>query len=172
MPVFSSLCAVIVASAVIAALTQPLPGAKPHAPAPVSSSPNENRQVIAAAAIIGNRCHVKGLANNAPFIFIIDTGDPHIADFAASAVARLGLRGTLDYQELWPGTRYGGVATARLRELRIGAWTLKNIDIGIYKNWRFSFGDDEAPLLGLAALQSQGVRLEVEGNVCRLTLPR
>jgi predicted aspartyl protease len=143
-------------------------GAWNDTPGPAS---DRNRQVIALAKITDGRCHVSGFANNAPFVFEIDTGDPIIADFSASAIGKLGLRGPLRYQKIWPGTRYGGSATATLRELRIGAWVLTNVDVRIMQNWRFTFGDDESPLLGLAALQSRGIRFEVEGDTCRLTLP-
>jgi hypothetical protein len=72
---------------------------------------------------------------------------------------------------LLPGARYGGIANATLHELRVGDWALNNVEVQIFDRWRYAFGEDETPLLGLPALQQRGVRLEIEGNTCRLTLP-
>jgi predicted aspartyl protease len=132
-----------------------------------------NREVIAASTITGQRCHVPGSANGAPVTFEVDTGDPVFADFSARFAARIGLDpARLHYEELWPGTRYGGIAETTLHTLRIGPWQLTDVPVRVYDNWKYTFGDDAYPLLGLAALQSNGVRLEIEGDTCRLTVPR
>jgi hypothetical protein len=40
--------------------------------------------------------------------------------------------------------------------------------VWIYDRWSYSFGSDTAPLLGMATLQSAGVRLEVGNGACWL----
>jgi hypothetical protein len=130
-----------------------------------------NRRVIASATITGNRCKVPGYANGAAVTYEIDTGDPITADFSASHIHKLGLNpASLDFAELWPGTRYGTIATTTLREIRVGDVVWNDPEVRIYSNWRYTFGDDETPLLGLAALNSRGVHLEFDGDLCRLTV--
>ena len=130
------------------------------------------RHVIASSRIVGARCHVQGQANGAPFTFTIDTGDPIVADFSASHATKLGLDpASLHYEEIWPGTRYGKIATTTLREIRVGDVTWSNVQARIYSNWRYTFGDDETPLLGLDALQRRGIHIEIDGDMCRLTAP-
>jgi hypothetical protein len=127
------------------------------------------RRVLAEAKIEGDRCHLPGYANDVPVVWEIDTGDPIDGDFAKSWVGKLGL-GNLQYEEIWPGTRYGKIADTTV-DIRVGDWAISNAHARVYSNWRYTFGDDEDhPLLGLAALQKRGVRLEVEGDTCRLTM--
>jgi hypothetical protein len=103
--------------------------------------------------------------------FQIDTGAPGFADFSSSYVRKLGISSAaLHYSEWWPGTRYGKAARTTVRELRVGDVVWNDADVSIYQNWRYAFGADEIPLLGLAALQSQGVHLEMDGDTCRLTV--
>jgi len=130
------------------------------------------RHMIASSKIVGERCYVHGQANGTSFTFSVDTGDPFHAEFSASHVRELGINpASLHYEELWPGTRYGKIATTTLRELRVGDVTWNNVQIRIYSDWRYTFGDDESPLLGLAALQSRGIHVEFDGDMCRLTAP-
>jgi hypothetical protein len=129
------------------------------------------RHVLASAKIEHDRCHLPGFANRAPVVWEIDTGDPIDADFSNIWVSRLGLK-NLQYREIWPGTRYGKIADAAV-DIRVGDWVINNGQARIYGNWKYTFGEDEEhPLLGLAALQKRGVRLEVEGDTCRLTVAR
>jgi predicted aspartyl protease len=136
-----------------------------------SSASDAGRRVIASARIDDEQCHIAGFANGAAFRFVIDTGVPGVAAFSSSDVRRLGLNGgTLRYEQIWPGTRYGKSANVTLREIRIGDVVWQNEQVDIFSNWRFAFGDNESPLLGLGALKSQGVHLEVDGDTCRLTV--
>jgi predicted aspartyl protease len=133
---------------------------------------SSDRHVIASSRIVGARCHVQGQANGVAFTFSVDTGDPVAADFSSSHAKKLGLDpAALHYEEIWPGTRYGKIATTTLREIRVGDVVWNNAQVRIYSNWRFSFGDDETPLLGLEALQSRGIHVEFDGDMCRLTAP-
>ena len=142
------------------------------APVPPKIVEPPARLVIASSRIVGARCHIEGQANGAPFTFTVDTGDPVAADFSASYSKKLGLDpAALHYAEIWPGTRYGKIATTTLREIRVGDVTWSNVQVRIYSNWRFAFGDDETPLLGLNALQSRGIHLEIDDDMCRLTAP-
>jgi hypothetical protein len=161
------------------ALIAPSPTtAKPAVPAPQPVSKETGRRVVASAKIVNDRCNLPGFAGqgsgrNAAFTFEIDTGDPSIADFSNRWVAKLGLNpATLDYREVEPGTRYGKIAYATLPEIRIGDMVWKNEQVGIWDRWSYSFGHEEIPLFGLVALQKRGVRLEVEGDTCRLTVAR
>jgi hypothetical protein len=142
------------------------------APGPAAPSIHETgRRVLASAKIENDRCHLPGFANRVPVVYEIDTGDPIDADFSNIWVSRLGLK-NLQYREIWPGTRYGKIADAAV-DIRVGDWVIKNGGARIYANWKYTFGEDEEhPLLGLAALQKRGVRLEVEGDSCRLTVAR
>jgi hypothetical protein len=142
------------------------------APVPPKIVEPPSRHVIASSMIIGARCYVQGQANGAPFTFSVDTGSPVAAIFSASYIKKLGLdAATLHYEEIWPGTRYGKIATTTLHEIRVGDVTWSNVQVRVYGNWRFAFGDDETPLLGLDALQRRGIHLEFDGDMCRLTAP-
>src|ERR1700722_16650554 len=141
-------------------------------PAPQVQATYGDRQVIAVGqGTRQNRCDVRGLANGVPLIFEVDTGDPDMADFPASYVSRLKMAGPLNYTEWWPGTRYGKIATTTLREIRIGDVVWDNPEVNVFSDWDFSFGDDEIPLFGLAALKMRGINVEFEGGGnCRLTV--
>jgi predicted aspartyl protease len=142
-----------------------------HAPSVPKIVSQSERRVIAISKIEGGRCHVLGEANGEPMTFTIDTGDPIDADFSSSHITKLGINpAALHYEEIWPGTRYGKIATTTLREIRIGYVRWSHVQVRIYSNWRYLFGDDETPLLGLAALQSRGVHVEIDGDTCRLTI--
>jgi Aspartyl protease len=131
------------------------------------------RQVIAAAKIDrGNRCKVPGLVDGVPLTFLVDTGAPRALEISADLLTKLGHRESdYEFTELWPGTRYGKIARANFGELRIGDFVLTRPEVWIYDRWNFSFGDTE-PLLGLGALKNHGVRLEIEGDTCWLTVAR
>ena len=58
-----------------------------------------------------------------------------------------------------------------MREIRVGDAVWRDVDARVYSDWRYTFGDDEIPLLGLAALRSQNIHVEFEGDTCRLTMP-
>jgi hypothetical protein len=129
------------------------------------------RRVIASAKTNNDRCDVGGVVNSVPLTLEIDTGDPIEIDFPAKYVQRLGLK-TGPYEELWPGTRYGKIANAQVKEIRVGDVVWRNATARVYSNWDYTFGSDEIPLLGLAALRAQGVHVEFEGDMCRLTVSR
>lgn len=133
-----------------------------------------NVQVIAVGqGTRHNRCDVRGFANGAAVTFEVDTGDPDIADFPGSYVAKLGITKPLAYAELWPGTRYGKTARTTLRQIRVGDVVWNDPEVNVYSDWNYSFGDDQIPLLGLAALRMRGINVEFEGGEhCRLTVAR
>jgi hypothetical protein len=131
----------------------------------------DGRRVIASGEMVNDDCPVAGFVNGKPVTFRVDTGNPVIAEFAASFVRKLDLKPG-PYQEWLPGTRYGKVANATAREIRIGEVAWVNEQVRIYSNWRYAYGDDETPWLGFAALKSQGINIELDGNTCRLTVAR
>jgi hypothetical protein len=143
------------------------------APAMPEEQHHQERRVIATGqGSRENRCDVPGVVNGVPVTFEVDTGDPNPADFAASYIRKLGFNPTsLEWSELDPGTRYGKVANAKAREIRIGDVVWTDQTITFFSNWRYSFGDDEQPLFGLPSLRARGVQLEwmQDGN-CRLTV--
>lgn len=144
-----------------------------RAPAPAPVSFDASRQVIAIGQDTRrNRCDVRGFANGVALTYEIDTGDPNIADFPSSYVRRLGIGGSLNYTEWWPGTRYGKIATTTLRQIRVGDVVWNDSEVNVYSDWDYSFGDDEIPLLGLAALKMRGISVEFEGGRCQLTVAR
>jgi hypothetical protein len=130
------------------------------------------RRVIVSAKVKNNSCIVPGTVNGAPAMLAADTGDPNMADFSASYARRkLGIdTAKLHFLEWWPGTRYGKVAHATVREIRIGDVTWEDVDVEIYQNWHYAFGDESVGLLGLKALQARGIHLEMDGDICRLTV--
>jgi hypothetical protein len=130
------------------------------------------RRVIATGWGGGeNRCKVRGYANGAAVTFAIDTGDPNMADFAASFIRQLGLnRDAVEFRELLPGSRYGGYAEVTLQSIRVGDIVWNNPEVGIFSDWRYTFGPDEIPLLGLRALRAKGIAVEFVGDTCRLTM--
>jgi hypothetical protein len=142
-------------------------------PAPIAAVPQmeSGRQVIAeGVGSRADRCDVPGFANDEAVTFEIDTGDPDNADFPSSYISRLGIKGPLYYKELWPGTRYGKIARTTLRQIQIGDVVWHDLEINVYTNWDYSFGSDETPLLGLKALKSKGLHIEIDGGTCRLTV--
>lgn len=132
------------------------------------STHETGRRVMVESKIEENRCLAPGSVNGVPITFMVDTGAPSVAEFPNSWARELGL-GNLDYEELWPGTRYGKIATATVDEIRIGDVVWKDAEARFYTNWAFSFGDTR-PLLGLAALNARGVHVEFDGDTCRLTV--
>jgi predicted aspartyl protease len=138
------------------------------APSPVVKE--TGRRVIAASRIENGRCLAPGSVNGEPVTFEVDTGAPRGAEFPDSWARKLGLN-NLHYEELWPGTRYGKIATASVDSIRVGAVVWRNVQARFYSNWAFTFGDTR-PLLGLAALNAQGVHVEFDGDTCRLTVPQ
>jgi hypothetical protein len=149
--------------------------AKPHSAGPVSPGGKEEagRRIIASAKIDGgNRCKVRGLLDGVSLIFMVDTGAPRSVEISADLLPKFARTASqYDFEELWPGTRYGKIARTNFDELRIGPFVLAQPDVRIYDRWNYSFGDDTAPLLGMGALKNHGVRLEIEGDTCRLTMP-
>lgn len=144
-----------------------------YAPVPAPVSFDGSRQVIAVGqGSRRNRCDVRGFANGVALTYEIDTGDPVVADFPSSYVGRLGIGGSLNYTELWPGTRYGKIATTVLRQIRVGDVVWNDPEVRVYSDWDYAFGDDEIPLLGLAALRMRGINVEFAGDRCRLTVAR
>jgi predicted aspartyl protease len=143
-----------------------------HTPSVSMIVSQPERRVIAISKIEGGRCHVLGEANGVPMTFTIDTGDPIDADFSSSHITKLGINpAALHYEEIWPNTRYGKIATTTLREIRTGYVRWSDAQVRIYSNWRYSFGDDETPLFGLMALQRHDIHVEFDGGMCRLTAP-
>jgi hypothetical protein len=143
------------------------------APVPAPVSFDASRQVIAVGqGIRHNRCDVRGFANDVALTYEIDTGDPNIADFPSSYVRKLGIGESLNYTEWWPGTRYGKIATTTLRQIRIGDVVWNDSEVNVHSDWAYSFGSDEIPLLGLAALRMRGINVEFEGDRCQLTVAR
>jgi hypothetical protein len=147
--------------------------AEPAAPLVQIAPAETGRRVIATGkGSREDRCDVPGVVNGASVIFEVDTGDPDIADFAASYIGKLGIDpASLHWSEFDPGTRYGKTAQATAREIRVGDIVWTDEPITFWSNWRYSFGDDEIPLLGLSAVRSRGVQIEwmADGN-CRLTV--
>jgi hypothetical protein len=152
--------------------------ASPRKPEQAAAVVNESgRRVIATGeGSRSDRCDVHGTANGKPFVFEIDTGAGDMALFSSSHLAKLSINPkTLHYEEFWPGTRYGKIATTNLREIVIGGVVWNKPEVRIYSNWKFSFGGDEGdetPLLGLPALNAKGVNVEFDGGMCRLTVAR
>ena len=129
------------------------------------------RRVIVASNIEGERCLAPGSVNGVPATFMVDTGAPTVAEFSSSWADKLGLK-NLQYRELWPGTRYGKIATATVHEIRVGDVVWKDAAARFYSDWAYSFGGDTRPLLGLAALNARGINVEFERDTCRLTVSR
>jgi hypothetical protein len=132
------------------------------------------RRVIASAKIDGgNRCKIGGvLLDRVPLTMMMDTGAPRTIEISADLLPKFGRsQSQYEFEELWPGTRYGKIARTTFDELRIGGFVLARPDVRIYDRWSYSFGHDTAPLLGMGALKNHGVRLEIEGDTCRLTMP-
>jgi len=102
---------------------------------------------------------------------MVDTGAPTVAEFSSSWADKLGVK-NLQYRELWPGTRYGKIATATVHEIRVGDVVWKDAAARFYSDWAYSFGGDTRPLLGLAALNARGINVEFERDTCRLTVSR
>jgi clan AA aspartic protease (TIGR02281 family) len=135
----------------------------------------DNEPVIKEAAqrlvIPGNRvhqCYVEGSATakkTAPFRYLIDTGAWSVA-FSREDARALGFdpaKLVFDQQtETANGT--GKAANIRLRELRIGAFTLKDVPAQVNYNGMGS------PLLGASALK-EFLRLEYAQGNCIITLP-
>ena len=145
----------------------------PENPQPPVTYSNDRQVIAVGRSGRSNRCDVRGFANGVATDFEIDTGDPNTADFPGSYVRKLGVEGPLDYYELSPGTRYGKIANAHLRQIRIGSVTWDNPEVSFFSDWDYSFGDDEIPLLGLPALKMHGVNVEFDrGDTCRLTVAR
>jgi hypothetical protein len=129
------------------------------------------RRVIVASNIEGERCLAPGSVNGVPATFMVDTGAPTVAEFSSSWADKLGVK-NLQYRELWPGTRYGKIATATVHEIRVGDVVWKDAAARFYSDWAYSFGGDTRPLLGLAALNARGINVEFERDTCRLTVSR
>ena len=129
------------------------------------------RRVIVASNIEGERCLAPGSVNGLPITFMVDTGAPKVAEFSSSWADKLGVK-NLQYRELWPGTRYGKIATATVHEIRVGDVVWKDAAARFYSDWAYSFGGDTRPLLGLAALNARGINVEFERDTCRLTVSR
>ena len=129
------------------------------------------RRVIVASNIEGDRCLAPGSVNGVPATFMVDTGAPTVAEFSSSWADKLGVK-NLQYRELWPGTRYGKIATATVHEIRVGDVVWKDAAARFYSDWAYSFGGDTRPLLGLAALNARGINVEFERDTCRLTVSR
>ena len=129
------------------------------------------RRVIVASNIEGERCLAPGSVNGVPATFMVDTGAPTVAEFSSSWADKLGVK-NLQYRELWPGTRYGTIATATVHEIRVGDVVWKDAAARFYSDWAYSFGGDTRPLLGLAALNARGINVEFERDTCRLTVSR
>jgi predicted aspartyl protease len=148
---------------------------KPQSAGPVLPSGKElaGRRVIASAKIDGgNRCKIGGRLDGVPLTFMVDTGAPRTVEISADLLPKLGrTQSQYQFEELWPGTRYGKIARTTFDELRIDSFVLARPDVRIYDRWSYSFGNDTAPLLGMGALKERGVRLEIEGDTCRLTMP-
>lgn len=150
----------------------------PAGPPPQIASPQvtsgSRRQVIAVGeGMRHNRCDISGFVNGVAVTFEVDTGDPNIADFPSSFVGKLGIEGPLDYYELDPETRYGKIAPTTLREIRVGDVVWNDPEVNIYSDWDYTYGSDEVPLLGLAALKMRGINVEFEAEGrCRLTAAR
>jgi hypothetical protein len=129
------------------------------------------RRVIVASNIEGERCLAPGSVNGVPATFMVDTGAPTVAEFSSSWADKLGVK-NLQYRELWPGTRYGKIATATVHEIRVGDVVWKDAAARFYSDWAYSFGSSVRPLLGLAALNARGINVEFERDTCRLTVSR
>jgi len=129
------------------------------------------RRVIVASNIEGERCLAPGSVNGVPATFMVDTGAPTVAEFSSSWADKLGVK-NLQYRELWPGTRYGKIATATVHKIRVGDVVWKDAAARFYSDWAYSFGGDTRPLLGLAALNARGINVEFERDTCRLTVSR
>jgi gag-polyprotein putative aspartyl protease len=139
---------------------------------PVAPSIHETgRRVLVTSKIDGDRCLAPGFSvNGVPITFMVDTGAPDV-EFPNSWAAKFGLM-NLEYRELWPGTRYGKIATGTVHEIRVRDVVWKDQEARFYSNWAYSFGDDTRPLLGLGALNARGVHVEFEGDTCRLTVAK
>lgn len=156
--------------------------AKPHGqssgPVLPTIKQETGRRVIATGQGSRNdRCDVAaavdGGAGAVATVFEVDTGDPVEADFPGKYIKRLGVdAAALNWYELDPGTRYGKIAHATLRQIRIGEVVWNNPEVRFFSNWRYTFGADEIPLLGLHALNSKGIHVEFDGGGCRLTAAR
>jgi hypothetical protein len=148
--------------------------AKPHSAGPVSPGKEEaGRRVIASAKIDGgNRCKIGGLLDGVAQIFIMDTGAPRPVEISAELLPKFA-RTASQYQfaEEWPDTRYGKLAKTTFNELRIGEFVIARPEVWIYDRWSYSFGRNTEPLLGMGALKNHGIRLDIEGDTCRLTMP-
>jgi hypothetical protein len=162
---------------VVGASVRHLP-AKPQsgqsaAPVFPSGKEQDTRRVIASAKIDGdNRCKIRGYLDGVSLPLMVDTGAPRAVEISADLLPKFS-RTTSQYNfdELWPGTRYGKIARTTFDELRIGSFVLARPDVRIYDRWSYSFGNDTTPLLGMGALKDRGVRLEIEGDICRVTMP-
>jgi predicted aspartyl protease len=108
-----------------------------------------------------NRCWIDAYLNGVQVTFMVDTGAPRAAEIPSELLPRLGIDGSrLNYEQFWPGTRYGDIARVRMRELRIGGLVLNNPEVWVYNNWGYSFGRDTAPLLGMETLKHLNFRIE------------
>lgn len=145
----------------------------PQIPASQAASSGARHVIAVGQGTRPNRCDVRGFANGVPLTFEVDSGDPNIADFPGSYVRKLGIEEPLDYYELSPGTRYGKIARATLRHIRIGNVVWREPEVNVFSDWDYSFGSDEVPLLGLRALKMHGINVEFDGgDRCRLTVAR
>jgi predicted aspartyl protease len=132
--------------------------------------------VVAEARIDGDgKCVVPGFLtaeNTAALKFEIDTGAGEAIWVSATHLPALGINPKkLQFQELDPGTRYGKVANARLRAVRIGGVTVRDVDAQILTRWRYTFGNGENPLIGIPFLKKSGLHIEVNGDACKLIGP-
>lgn len=142
-------------------------------PEVLSGKDDTGRWVIASTKIDGgNRCKIGGQLDGVSLTFMMDTGAPWPVEISSELLPKFARTPRqYDFEELWPGTRYGKIARTTFDELRIGGFVLARPDVRIYDRWSYSFGKDTAPLLGMGALKNHGIRLEIEGGDCRLTLP-
>jgi hypothetical protein len=127
------------------------------------------KNVLASAKIDwGNRCKISGYLNGVRLTFMVDTGAPRNVEMSSDLLPKFGIdASSLDFEEVWPGTRYGKIAKTTFNQLSIGSFVLNHPQVWIYDRWGYSFGDTE-PLLGMATLKSAGIRLEVGDGSCRL----
>jgi hypothetical protein len=140
---------------------------------PIVGQRQAGERVIATAKIDGeNRCKIGGELDGVPLTFMVDTGAPRSVEISTDVLAKLGrTKSQYDFEELWPGTRYGKIAKTTVN-LRIGDLAITNANAFIYDRWEYTFGHPEIPLLGMGALKNRGVRLEIEGSTCKLVMPQ
>jgi predicted aspartyl protease len=155
-------------AAILVAALALVPSAETRPPPPPPGQ--RTGDVLASAQIdAGNRCKISGYLNGVRLIFMVDTGAPRNVEMSSDLLPKFGMdASSLVFEEEWPGTRYGKIAKTTFEQLRIGRFVLNRPHVWIYDRWSYSFGNDTAPLLGMATLQSAGVRLEVGNGACWL----